>query len=103
MIKEFSEGITEYETPDGIKLMLSKTRDGNVIRVRTTMLIRPDLNGSSLSVFLDFDLQYTKKKAAEHELDTAHKHDQHWNGKSEYLLRHKITETCVTPDDDRCD
>lgn len=35
--EEFSEGITEYETPDGIKLMLSKTRDGNVIRVRTTI------------------------------------------------------------------
>lgn len=36
--EELSEGITEYESSDGIKLIVSKTADGAALRVKTTVI-----------------------------------------------------------------
>ena len=40
--EDLSEGITEYESSDGLKLILSKTKDGSVLRVKTTVTNNSD-------------------------------------------------------------
>ena len=36
--EDFAEGISEYESSDGIKLILSKTLDGSVLKVRSSVI-----------------------------------------------------------------
>ena len=54
--EELSEGITEYESSDGIKLIVSKTADGAALRVKTTV-INNSTREISLELLTSFALE----------------------------------------------
>lgn len=69
--EELSEGITEYKSSDGIKLIVSKTADGAALRVKTTVI-----NNSTREISLEL---LTSFAIANVQADKIHRLQSFWS------------------------